>query len=98
MYEVVSPAGKSAAKEMPRPASAGLDLVGKKVGLVRIPFPNGDVLLEKMADLMKQRFQGMEFVKLPSGKGLTWGDDPDSSLTDLGKESGIDAALVAVGC
>jgi len=98
MYEVVSPAGKPSTKEIPRLASAGLDLAGKKVGLVRIPFPNGDVLLETMADLMKKRFKGLEFVKLPSGKGLAWGDYPDSSLTGLVKESGIAAALVAVGC
>lgn len=97
MYEVVSPAGRPAVKGI-APSGAGLDLAGKKVGLVRIPFPNGDVLLEKLASLIGERFDGMEFVKLPSGKNLSWGDYPDDSLTDIAREAGIDAAMVAVGC
>ena len=97
MYEVVSPAGKPAVKGIAQSGS-GLELSGKKVGLVRIPFPNGDVLLEKLAELIGGRFDGMEFVKLPSGRTLNWGDYPDDSLTDIARESGIDAAMVAVGC
>ena len=97
MHEVVSPAGKPAAREVPQ-ATSGLDLAGKKVGLVRIPFPNGDVLLETLAGLIKERFSGMEFVKLPSGRSLAWGDYPDDSLTEVVREAGIDAAMVAVGC
>ncbi len=98
MYEVVSPVGKPVTEELSSVTSTGVDLTGKKLGLVQIPFPNGDVLLEVLADLMKKRFKGLEVVKLPSGKSLTWGDYPDSSLTDVVKESGIDAAIVAIGC
>ena len=97
MYEVVSPAGKPVVTETPS-TSSGIDLTGKKVGLIRIPFRNGDVLLEALATLLSQQFEGLELVKLPSGKSLTWGDYPDSSLTDLVKEASIQAAIVAVGC
>ena len=97
MYEVVSPAGKPAVQEILQTTS-GLDLAGKKIGLVRIPFPNGDTLLETLAGLIGERFEGTEFVKLPSGRNLGWGDYPDDSLTDIVKEAGIDAAMVAVGC
>ena len=98
MYEVVSPAGKPATEEMTIMPSAGINLTGKKLGLIRIPFSNADVLLETLADLMKKRFKGLEVLKIPSGKNLAWGDYPDNSLTDVVKESGIDAAMVAVGC
>lgn len=97
MYEVVSPAGKPVMQEILQTTS-GLDLAGKKIGLVRIPFPNGDTLLETLAGLMKERFDGLEYVKLPSGKSLNWGDYPDDTLADVVRESGIDAAMVAVGC
>lgn len=98
MFEVVSPTGKPATLETTGTATAALKLEGKKLGLVQIPFPNGDVLLESLADLMKKRFAGLEYVKIPSGKELGWGDYPDSTLTEVVKESGINAALVAVGC
>ncbi len=98
MFEVVFPAGKPATTEALGKASAGVDLTGKKLGLVQIPFPNGDVLLESLAGLMKEQFKGLEFVKIPSGKKLAWGDYPDNTLTEVVKESGINAALVAVGC
>jgi hypothetical protein len=98
MFEVVSPLGKPAYEASPNILSLGLDLVGKKVGLVRVPFQNGDVLLETLADLMKKRFQGLEIVKIPSGKNLNWGDYPDDSLTEVVKDTGIEAAVVAVGC
>ncbi len=98
MYEVVSPVGKPVTGEIPSVASVGIDLAGKKLGLVRIPFPNGDALLETLAELMRKRFKGLEFVKFPSGKNLTWGDYPDKSLTAVVKESGVAAAIVAIGC
>ena len=98
MYEVVSPAGRPAAGQISGTASAGLDLTGKRVGLVLIPFPNGGTLLETLAGLLKQRFNGLETVKVPSGKNLPWGEYPDASLTDVVRESGINAAIVATGC
>ncbi len=98
MYEVVSPAGKPVTREISSTSAAGLDLTGKKLGLIRIPFPNADVLLETMASLMQRKFAGLQVLKIPSGRGLPWGEYPNATLTDVVKESGIDAALVAVGC
>ena len=98
MYEVVNPAGKPVTEEILSTRSVELDLTGKRVGLVRIPFPNSDILLEALAGLLEERFEGLECVKLSPGKGLVWGDRPDSSLADIVKEAGIDAAMVAIGC
>ncbi len=98
MYEVVSPAGKSTGEQAPGLPSSGLNLAGKKIGLVMIPFPNGDTLLETLAGLLKHKFDGLQTVKIPSGRNLSWGEYPDASLTQVVKEAGIDGALVAVGC
>ena len=98
MFEVVSPAGKPTVAEISGKSSSEADLTGKKLGLIQIPFPNGDVLLESLAGLLKQQFKGLEPVKIPSGKRLAWGDYPDNTLTEVAQESGISAALVAVGC
>jgi hypothetical protein len=98
MYEVVSPAGNSTMQQMSASGKAGLDLNGKKLGLVLIPFPNGGALLESVSGIIAQRFPGLTVVKVKSGKNLTWGEHTDNTLTDVVKESGIDAALVAVGC
>lgn len=105
-YEVVSPlgdelegraeAGVGTDKITPVPPLAGLK--GKKIGLIWTNFRNGDVLLEAFADLLGKRYQGMEFMKLPSGRRLNWGDYPDRSLAAFARESGIDAAIVAPGC
>ena len=106
IYEVVSPlgevldgaleAGKGTGQHAPAPPLAGLN--GKKIGLIWTNFRNGDVLLEAFADLLGKRYQGMEFVKLSSGRTLNWGDYPDRSLATFARESGIDAAIVAPGC
>jgi hypothetical protein len=98
MYEVVSPTGQPTNAPTSDVSSTGLDLTGKKIGLVLIPFPNGDILLETLAGLLKQKFSGLETVKVPSGKNMSWGEYPDASLTQVVKERGIDAAIVAVGC
>ncbi len=98
MYEVVSPAGKPVNQSTLGVASKGLDLTGKKIGLILIPFPNGDTLLETLAGLLKQKYDGLEVIKIPSGKTLSWGEYPDASLTQVVQEAGINAALVAVGC
>ena len=98
MYEVVSPEGGTAIEASPIISNLGTDLNGKKIGLVRVPFQNGDILLETLAGLMEKRFQGIEIVKVPSGRNLGWGDYPDNSLTEMVKEAGIRAAVVAVGC
>ena len=98
MFEVVSPIGKPTTIETSGRAMGTLDLTGKKLGLVQIPFPNGNVLLESLAELLKRQFKGLESVNIPSGKELAWGDYPDSTLTEVVKDAGIDTALVAVGC
>ncbi len=98
MYEVVSPEGETAIEALPNISNLGIDLKGKRIGLVRVPFQNGDVLLETLAGLMEKRFQEIEVVKVQSGRNLGWGDYPDSSLTEIVKNAGIDAAIVAVGC
>ncbi len=98
MYEVVSPAGNPTTQQLSSSRKVELDLNGKKLGLVLIPFPNGGTLLESLSRLIAQRFPGLEVVKIKSGKTLLWGEHTDNTLTDVVKESGIDAALVAVGC
>ena len=96
VYEVISPLGKSTVKVIP-PAPRLSTLEGKKIGLVWNVFMNGDVLSNAFADLLKKRFKQIETVKLPSGKGLKWGDYPDPSIKDLLKENKIDAVIASVG-
>lgn len=98
-YEVVSPLGETVAelgagKIAPTPLG---DLNGKKIGLVWTAFTNGDVILEAFMDLLDQRFEDLEFIKLPGTKGGSWGGHPDESVIDVAKEVGIDAAILAVG-
>jgi hypothetical protein len=105
-YEVVSPVGEQSRPQSrteagPKyvPSAAPLNtLAGKKIGLVWTNFRNGDVLLEALADLLGRRFGTAEFLKLPSGRTLRWGDHPDESIASLAREHGIDAAIVAPGC
>lgn len=109
VYEVVSPLGEPIAEKTttdPRsglkpgkiaPAAPVRDLNGKKIGLIWSAFTNGDVFLEAMAGLLAERFKGLEFVKLPAGKGLHWGDHPHESIADLAREAGLHAAISGVG-
>lgn len=106
LYEVVSPAGEEPHGEPGTAMSAGsmapaapvADLNGKKIGLVWTLFTNGNILLEALRDLLAERYRGLEFVKLPPGRNLNWGDYPDRSLGAFARENGIDAAIVSVGC
>ena len=98
MYEVVSPAGNTTTQQLANTHKVELDLKGKKLGLVLIPFPNGGTLLESVSRLIAQKFPGLEVVNVKSGKHLTWGEHTDHTFTEVVKESGIDAARVAVGC
>ena len=109
VYEVVSPLGEPIAEKTttdPRsgmkpgkitPAAPVRDLNGKKIGLIWSAFTNGDVFLEAMANSLAERFKGLEFVKLPAGKGLHWGDHPHESMADLAREARLDAAIAGVG-
>ncbi len=103
LYEVVSPVGEDA------PSSSGrgqakfcapplADLNGKKIALIWTVFANGNIVLEAFARLLSQRYPGMEFIKMPPGRNAKWGQSPERNLTDLVRESGIDAAIVAAGC
>jgi len=95
-YEVVSPLGRSVVKRIPL-SSRIPTLEGKKIGLVWTVFANGDVLANAFADLLAKRFKGTEFVKLPPGKGLVWGNYPEPSIRDVVKEAKVDAVIVTVG-
>ena len=104
IYEVLSPVGESVddktapgeKSQKVNPAAALKDLNGKKIGLVWSAFKNGNVFLEAMEDLLGQRYKRAEFVRLPSGKGLRWGDHPQESMTEIAKEQKLDAAIAAV--
>ncbi len=97
VYASVSPLGVpsyQAAPVSPRPAS----LEGKKIGLVWNGFDCGDVVLEALTDLLHKQINGLEFIKLPSGKTESWGAPPHEGTTgEVAKEAGVDAVIVAAG-
>ncbi len=96
-YKVVTPIGKPSAQRIPLSPSLS-SLEGKTIALEWNNFPNGDVILDAFADLLGKRFKGLRGIKLPAGKGLKWGEDNfDKSVGAVVKESGADAAIVAVG-
>jgi hypothetical protein len=101
-YEVVSPIGETqdASAADKNTAGAGpLDsLAGKKLGLVWTVFANGDIALRAIRQHLGNRFPDLEFVEMDPGRGLSWGDHPDSSIADLAREHGIDGAIIAAGC
>jgi len=97
LYKVVSPLGRSTTKKgviSPRLP----DLKGKKIGFVWVGFVNGDILIDALENLLFKRFEGLKFVKLPSGKTQSWGAHPiDETLGALAKENKVDAVIVSVG-
>jgi hypothetical protein len=99
-FEVVSPEGLDIyAQSGSFPPAPPLDgLKGKKIGLVWTVFANGNQVLEAFADLLPRRYPGMQFVRLNPGRTAQWGDNPEPSITELAREQGIDAAIVAAGC
>ena len=79
LYDVVRPLGKSTAKtQVPAPPLSGLE--GKKVGFVWSIFPNGDIVAEALMDYFGKTIRGFEGVKLPPGKGASWGNTPTRAL------------------
>ena len=102
LYEVLSPLGQDPQATGAGPAKISApplaDLKGKKIALIWTVFANGNIVLEAFADLLSRRYPGMEFVKLPPGRNAKWGQSPERSLTELVRENGIDAAIVAAGC
>ena len=96
LYHVVSPVGKSAVRFFPLVQRLST-LEGKRIGFVWNLFANGDVLAEALAELLGRRFKGLESVRLPSGKGLRWGNYPDPSIGEIAREAGIDAIIATAG-
>jgi hypothetical protein len=107
-YEVVSPLGEPVGGGGPGagasqtggripPAAPLADLAGKRIGLVWSAFKNGNVFLEAMEKLIGARFRDVDFVKLPAGRNLRWGDHPHESMAELAREARLDAAIAAVG-
>lgn len=102
VFEVVSPVGEESAaddaagsKGRITPAAPLEDFSGKRIGLVWSAFRNGNVYLDATQALLSKRFPGVEFVRLPGGAGLEWGDRPHESIGELGRKAGIDAAIAA---
>jgi hypothetical protein len=101
-YEVVSPLGDTAdSRDSVKKAIAAPplgSLKGKKLGLVWTVFSNGDLVLRAFRDHLSKRFPDVEFVEMPPGRGLQWGDHPDHTIGALAREMAIDGAIVTAGC
>jgi hypothetical protein len=95
-YEVVSPLGRSTAKPVPL-APRLPHLNGKTLGFVWTIFTHGDALADVFADLLRERYDDMAFVRLPSGKAGKWGDYPHEDFPQVVKEAGVDAVMALVG-
>jgi hypothetical protein len=97
VYESVSPVGAAFTKVIsiaPRPKN----LEGKKIGLVCNGFQGSDLLLDALSDLLDRNIQGLQFIKLSSGKTEPWGTEPQDGTTgDLAREAGVGAVIVAAG-
>jgi hypothetical protein len=95
-YKVVSPLGRSVVRSFPlSPRLSALE--GKRIGFVWNLFANGDVLADALAELLGKRFKRLESIRLPSGKGLRWGNHPDPTLGEVVRESGVDAMIATAG-
>ena len=96
VYRVVSPLGRSTHHELPL-APPLRDFKGKTIGFVWNIFTNGDVLSDRFADLLAERFEVMRFVRLPSSRDGKWGEYPSDDFPDVVRESGVDAVIALVG-
>jgi hypothetical protein len=101
-YEVVSPAGDEGdSNEGAKAAIAAAPLTtlkGKKLGLVWTVFSNGDLVLRAFRDHLRKRFPDLEFIEMPPGRGLNWGDHPNPTIGEMARELAIDGAIVTAGC
>jgi hypothetical protein len=102
VYEVLSPIGLEIEPAGTRGSRFSAPPLGKlngsRIGLVWTVFPNGHLVLDAFADLLAKRYEDIEFLKLPPGRHALWGQNPDSSLTEVVRETGVDAVIVAAGC
>ena len=101
-YDVVSPVGdtRDARDIVKKHRSAPpLDsLKGKRLGLCWTAFANGDIVLRAFREHLSQRFPDMEFVEFAPGRGLRWGEHPETNIAEIVREERLDAALVTAGC
>lgn len=101
-FEIVSPVGDARDTGRPEAKTFGAppleNLNGKKLGLVWTEFYNGDTVLRAFREHLGKRYTDLQFVELPPGRDLRWGDHPTASIADLARENGLDAVVVAAGC
>ena len=102
VYEILSPIGAErsivAGSGQFSPAPPLPDLNGRTIALIWTEFTNGDVLLDAFEALLGERYQSLHFVRMAPGRNTEWGGSPDPTLTDLVREQGIEAAIIAAGC
>ena len=96
IYKVVRPLGRSTHRKLPL-APPLRDFRGKRIGFVWNIFTNGDILSDQFTDLLAERFEAMNFVRLPSSREGKWGEYPSEDFPDVVKESGVDAVIALVG-
>jgi hypothetical protein len=100
-FEVVSPVGdpRDAGTETKSFGALPLDnLNGKKLGLIWTEFYNGDTVLRAFREHLGKRYPDLQFIELPPGRDLSWGDHPTQSIAELARENRLDGAIVAAGC
>jgi len=93
--EVLSPLACSTIEPIP-PATPLDTLKGKTIGQVWIGFGNGDILQEDFVDLLSEKFEDINFIKMTSG-AQAWGAYPDESIGSVATDAGVDAVIVTVG-
>ena len=98
LFEVVNPVGQSGVEMIPISQRLAT-LEGKKIGFEWNQFANGPILADALAELLGRRFNGLQFVKLPPGEGVKWGEilHFDEHVGTIVKGSGVDGAIVLVG-
>jgi hypothetical protein len=96
VYDVINPLGNVVTENVSLAPSLA-NIQSKKIGFLWTGFVYGDELAEAFIRLISERFQDIKVVKLPSGSNQKWGDPPDESITQVVKDSGVDAVIVTVG-
>ncbi|MND00209.1 hypothetical protein D3C83_187410 [compost metagenome] len=61
-------------------------------------FSNGDLVLRALREHLAARIPDLEFVEMPPGRGLAWGDHPGRDIGELAREQALDAVIVTAGC
>lgn len=96
--EVAVPTGRFLTKIPLNPAPRLAGVSGKKIGLLWNGKKNGDLVLERIAQLLGDRFQDVQFVKLKSGADLPWGAYPhEETVAEIAKTAACDAVIGTMG-